>query len=102
MGGSVPRRPAPGRRTGRVTVLAGGVGAARLLRGLNSLLDPHRLTIIVNTGDDEHFFGLHVSPDVDTVIYTLAGVVHAGQGWGLTGDTFRRLTGLGRFYAETW
>ena len=57
-------------------MLAGGVGAARFLRGLHSLLDPHRLTVIVNTGDDETFFGLHVSPDVDTVLYTLAGVVH--------------------------
>jgi len=83
-------------------VLAGGVGAARLLRGLSSLLDPDRLTVIVNTGDDEHFFGLHVSPDVDTVIYTLAGAVHPGQGWGVADDTFRCLTGLGHFYSDTW
>jgi LPPG:FO 2-phospho-L-lactate transferase len=73
-----------------------------LLRGLSSLLDADRLTVIVNTGDDEHFFGLHVSPDVDTVIYTLAGAVDPHQGWGVANDTFRCLSGLGRFYADTW
>ena len=83
-------------------MLAGGVGAARLLRGLNSLLDPRRLTVIVNTGDDETFFGLHVSPDIDTVIYTLADQVHPVQGWGLRDDTFAGLTALGRFFDATW
>jgi len=78
------------------------VGAARLLRGLHSLLDPRRLTIIVNTGDDETFFGLHVSPDVDTIIYTLAGVVSPTQGWGLRNDSFAGLAALGRFYDATW
>jgi LPPG:FO 2-phospho-L-lactate transferase len=83
-------------------VLAGGVGAARFLRGLSSLLDPRRLTVIVNTGDDETFFGLHVSPDVDTVIYTLAGVVDPVQGWGIADDTMQCLDALGRFYDATW
>lgn len=83
-------------------MLAGGVGAARLLRGLSSLLEPRRLTVIVNTGDDETFFGLHVSPDVDTVIYTLAGMVHPVQGWGLRDDAFGCLTALGRFFDQTW
>ncbi len=83
-------------------MLAGGVGAARFLRGLSSLLDPTRLTVIVNTGDDETFFGLHVSPDVDTVIYTLAGVVHTGQGWGVRNETFACLHALRRFYDATW
>jgi LPPG:FO 2-phospho-L-lactate transferase len=83
-------------------VLAGGVGAARLLRGLSSLLDPHCLTVIVNTADDETFFGLHVSPDVDTVVYTLAGMVHTGQGWGMRADTFACLGGLRRFYETAW
>jgi len=78
------------------------VGAARFLRGLSSLLDPHCLTVIVNTGDDETFFGLHVSPDVDTVLYTLAGLVHPVQGWGVTNDTFTCLGALGRFYDATW
>lgn len=83
-------------------MLAGGVGAARFLRGLSSLLDPRRLTIIVNTGDDESFFGLHVSPDVDTVVYTLAGLINPASGWGVDGDTFACLAMLGRFYDETW
>jgi LPPG:FO 2-phospho-L-lactate transferase len=83
-------------------VLAGGVGAARFLRGLSSLLDPRCLTVIVNTGDDETFFGLHVSPDVDTVIYTLAGVVNPNSGWGIKDDRFNCLAALGHFYPETW
>ncbi len=89
-------------KTERVTVLAGGVGAARFLRGLYALIDPRRLTIIVNTGDDEEFFGLHVSPDVDTILYTLAGIVAPGQGWGIRGDSFVCLDRLGRLYPDTW
>ena len=83
-------------------MLAGGVGAARFLRGLSPLLDPRRLTVIVNTGDDETFFGLHVSPDLDTVIYTLAGAVDPLSGWGIYKDTTACLGALGRFYDETW
>ncbi len=83
-------------------MLAGGVGAARFLRGLSSLLDPTRLTVIVNTGDDETFFGLHVSPDVDTVVYTLAGVVNPAVGWGIVDDSATCLHALGRYYDETW
>lgn len=83
-------------------MLAGGVGAARFLRGLSSLLDPRCLTVIVNTGDDETFFGLHVSPDVDTVVYTLAGVVNPVFGWGIDQDSITCLGALGRFYDETW
>jgi LPPG:FO 2-phospho-L-lactate transferase len=78
------------------------VGAARFLRGLSSLLDPRRLTVIVNTGDDETFFGLHVSPDVDTVLYTLAGVVDPMQGWGVADDTTGCLDALQRFYHAAW
>lgn len=78
------------------------MGAARFLRGLLPLLDPRHLTVVVNTTDDESFFGLHVSPDLDTVTYTLAGVAHRGRGWGLQGDTFRCLRALGRYYDETW
>jgi LPPG:FO 2-phospho-L-lactate transferase len=77
------------------------VGAARFLRGLCSLLDPTRLTIIGNTADDDTFFGLHVSPDLDTVTYTLAGTV-GPHGWGLAGDRFTALEALGRYYPETW
>lgn len=83
-------------------MLAGGVGAARFLRGLCPQVDPRRLTIIVNTGDDETFFGLHVSPDLDTVTYTLAGRVHPQQGWGLRGDTFAALEVLGEYYDHVW
>jgi LPPG:FO 2-phospho-L-lactate transferase len=78
------------------------VGAARFLSGLCSLLDPARLTIIVNTADDETFFGLHVSPDLDTVTYTLAKRVDPRQGWGVADDTFACLTSLQRFYAQAW
>ena len=83
-------------------MLAGGVGAARFLRGLCPLLDPSRLTIIVNTADDETFFGLHVSPDVDTVVYTLARRVDPRQGWGVAHDTFACLDSLRRFYTHAW
>jgi LPPG:FO 2-phospho-L-lactate transferase len=83
-------------------VLAGGVGAAKFIRGLVRIFPPERLTVVVNTGDDETFFGLHVSPDVDTVTYTLAGEVHPGQGWGLRDESFRVLESLARFYGKPW
>lgn len=83
-------------------MLAGGVGAARFLRGLSSLTEPKRLTVVVNTGDDEVFHGLHVSPDVDTILYTLAGLVSTKQGWGVRDDTFACLGALARFYEQTW
>ncbi len=85
-----------------ITALAGGVGAARFLRGLVRVIDPTRLTAIINTGDDEEFFGLSVSPDLDTITYTLANAVDAGKGWGLPEETFRCLTALGRYYPENW
>lgn len=85
-----------------VTALAGGVGAARFLRGLARVIDPAHLCVIVNTGDDEEFFGLHVSPDLDTVTYTLADAVDQSKGWGLPEETFRCLTALGRYYSDTW
>jgi LPPG:FO 2-phospho-L-lactate transferase len=85
-----------------VTALAGGVGAARFLRGLVRVIDPARLTVIVNTGDDDEFFGLSVSPDLDTITYTLAGAVDPGKGWGLPEETFRCLAALGRYYPENW
>src|SRR5208337_1307706 len=86
----------------RITTLAGGVGAARFLRGLVRRVDPRRLIVVVNTGDDEHFYGLHVSPDIDTVIYTLGGVVNRTTGWGLTGDSFNVLGALERFHGKAW
>jgi LPPG:FO 2-phospho-L-lactate transferase len=78
------------------------VGAARFLRGLSRLIEPRRLTIIGNTGDDEEFFGLHVSPDLDTVAYTLAGRAHAGRGWGIRGDTFVVLEALRALGGPSW
>ena len=86
-----------------VTALAGGVGAARFLRGLVRVIDPANLRVIVNTGDDEEFFGLYVSPDLDTITYTLAGAVDHGKGWGLPEETFRCLAALKRYYpSDTW
>jgi len=78
------------------------VGAAKFLRGLVRRIDPARLTVVVNTGDDEEFYGLHVSPDIDTVTYTLARVVNRAQGWGLEGESFNALAALERFYDKPW
>lgn len=82
--------------------LAGGVGAARFLRGLAALLDPKDLTVIVNTGDDIDLYGLHISPDLDSVTYGLAGVNDSQRGWGLQGETFRCLDGLRRYGGPAW
>jgi LPPG:FO 2-phospho-L-lactate transferase len=64
--------------------------------------DPRRLSVIVNTGDDEEFYGLHVSPDIDTVTYTLAGLSNPDTGWGLSGESFNTLSALARFYGKGW
>lgn len=83
-------------------MLAGGVGAARFLQGLVQVVPAGNITVISNTGDDEEFFGLHVSPDIDTVIYTLAGAIDEAQGWGLAGETYAALGALQRLGYETW
>ena len=85
-----------------VLALAGGVGGAKLALGLARILPPDKLAIVVNTGDDESFYGLHVSPDLDTVMYTLAGLSNTDTGWGLAGDTFQALDMLGRYGVDTW
>ncbi len=85
-----------------ITALAGGVGAARFLTGLTRIVNSEELSVIVNTGDDIEMFGLHVSPDIDIVTYTLAGIADAKKGWGIQGDTFECLEMLKRFGAETW
>jgi LPPG:FO 2-phospho-L-lactate transferase len=85
-----------------LVALAGGVGAARFLRGLVRVVPPADVTAIVNTADDEVFHGLSVSPDLDTVTYTLAGAEHPEQGWGLEGESFRTIDALGRYGADTW
>ena len=85
-----------------ILALAGGVGGAKLVLGLSRLLPPESLTAVVNTGDDETFHGLHVSPDMDTVMYTLAGLANPDTGWGLAGETFRTLEALERYAVPTW
>ena len=86
----------------KITALAGGTGAAKLLRGLARVLDARDLTVIVNTGDDAEIWGLHVSPDLDTVCYTLGGVIDEAKGWGLTGETFNALDQIARFGEPVW
>jgi len=85
-----------------LAVLCGGIGGSRFVRALASVVEPDRITAIVNTGDDDEFHGLYVSPDPDIVTYTLAGEVDEDRGWGLRGDTFRWLGALRRFGHETW
>jgi LPPG:FO 2-phospho-L-lactate transferase len=86
-----------------ITVLAGGVGAAKFLDGLATVVPPAEITVIANTGDDATFHGLHISPDIDTVLYTLSGLVDRERGWGVAGDTFQCLEALKRLGAEdTW
>ncbi len=87
---------------GNVVALAGGVGAAKLLRGFVNIMPPERLTVIGNTGDDIELYGLHISPDLDILMYTLAGVVDESKGWGIKDDTFHCLEMLGRLSFETW
>lgn len=82
--------------------LAGGVGAARFLRGLVRVVPPEQVTAVVNTGDDDRFHGLAVSPDLDTVTYTLAGAEHPEQGWGLADETFTTMGALDRYDRATW
>ncbi|WP_370326879.1 2-phospho-L-lactate transferase [Euzebya sp.] len=77
-----------------VVALAGGIGAARFLRGLVRAVDPARLTVVANTGDDITVHGLHVSPDLDTITYTLGGGVHPAQGWGRADEAFAVATEL--------
>jgi LPPG:FO 2-phospho-L-lactate transferase len=85
-----------------ITALAGGVGAARFLQGLVKNVPPDKLTIIVNTGDDIGFHGLHVSPDLDIVMYTLAGIIDEEKGWGIKDDTFNCLKMLAQYGHEIW
>ena len=85
-----------------ITVLAGGVGAARLLSGLVQVVPPTEVTAVVNTGDDVVMHGLHISPDLDTVTYTLAGADNPETGWGLAGETWQAMGSLGRYGGDTW
>jgi LPPG:FO 2-phospho-L-lactate transferase len=86
----------------RVTALAGGTGAAKLLRGLVRVVDPGDVTIIGNTGDDAQVWGLHVSPDLDTVMYALGGRLDVTRGWGLADESFHCLDAMGGLGGDTW
>ena len=86
----------------RITALAGGVGASKLLLGVYGTTDPRQLTVIVNTGDDIVLHGLRISPDLDIVTYTLAGIVDASKGWGFRGETFHALKRLAVFGRANW
>ena len=85
-----------------ITALGGGVGASKLLLGLYEVLPPSMLTIIVNTGDDIELHGLKISPDLDIVAYTLAGIVDSAKGWGIRGETFHALKRLAAYGRPNW
>ena len=86
----------------KVVLLAGGTGGAKLAHGLQLVLPPGDLTVVVNVADDTERFGLLVCPDLDTILYTLAGLADRGQGWGVAGDTFTALGMLERYGEDTW
>ncbi len=88
--------------TPQVLALSGGVGGAKLALGLSHVVAPEALTVVVNTGDDFEHLGLHVSPDVDTLLYTLAGLNNPVTGWGRDGETWSFMTALGELGGETW
>ena len=89
--------------TGRIVALAGGVGGAKLAQGLQMTLDdPAALSVVVNTADDFELYGLHISPDLDTVMYTLAGLANPTTGWGVRDDTFMALAMIERYGEDPW
>jgi LPPG:FO 2-phospho-L-lactate transferase len=85
-----------------ILALAGGVGGAKLAAGLQAALEPGRLTVLVNTGDDFEHWGLNICPDLDTVMYNLAGVNNSEQGWGRVGETFGALEAVSHLGGEDW
>jgi LPPG:FO 2-phospho-L-lactate transferase len=85
-----------------IVAFAGGVGGAKLAHGLYQALPPDALTVVVNTADDVELFGLRISPDADTVMYTLAGIANPETGWGIVGDTWQTLEMLTRYGHDTW
>ncbi len=86
----------------KVCALAGGVGGAKLAAGLQSALPPGDLTVVVNTADDFDLWGLHISPDLDTVMYTLAGLANPETGWGVADESFAALEMLSRYGEDVW
>ena len=85
-----------------ILALAGGVGGARLAHGLVQVLAPEELTVVVNTGDDFQHLGLHISPDLDTVMYTLAGINDPQRGWGIANESWNFMENLAKLGGETW
>lgn len=85
-----------------ICVLAGGVGAARMLGGIVQVVPPAEVTVVANVGDDTTLHGLHISPDLDTITYTLAGAVNPETGWGLVGETWQAMEALARYDGLTW
>ena len=86
----------------KVVALAGGVGGAKLAAGLQAALPPGDLSVVVNTADDFDLWGLHICPDLDTVMYTLAGIANPETGWGIAGESFETLNMIGRYGEDTW
>jgi LPPG:FO 2-phospho-L-lactate transferase len=85
-----------------IVVLSGGTGGAKLVQGLNHVVPPENLTVIVNTGDDIEWWGLHISPDVDSILYALADSLSIERGWGVEDDSFRCLERMARLGQPTW
>jgi len=85
-----------------IVALAGGVGGAKMAQGLQAALPPGDLTVVVNTADDFELYGLRISPDLDTVMYTLAGIADPINGWGVAGDTRQTLDAIARYGQESW
>ena len=85
-----------------ITVLTGGTGGAKFVDGLRQMVPPEELTIIVNTGDDHEWWGLYVSPDIDSIIYVLSDLLSPERGWGVRGDTFHCLQQMKELGEETW
>ena len=86
----------------KIVALAGGVGGAKLAQGLAQILPPEDLTVIVNTGDDFEHLGLYISPDLDTVCYTLAGLANPETGWGRVNETWNAIANIERLGGQTW
>ncbi|MCC6628777.1 MAG: 2-phospho-L-lactate transferase [Chloroflexi bacterium] len=85
-----------------IVALAGGVGGAKLAQGLYGVVPAGALTVVVNTADDFTHLGLHIAPDLDTVLYTLAGIANPATGWGIAGDSFEAMAMLGRYGHDDW
>ena len=86
----------------KVVVFTGGTGGTKLVQGLQRLVEPEDLTVVVNTGDDIEWWGLHVSPDIDSVLYGLSGLLSVDRGWGVNDDSFRCLERMKQLGEPAW